>query len=52
MPQMAPLWWELMFFMFTISFIIMNMIIFYNKHNNQKMKMPYMKETMQFKWKW
>nr|QWX95520.1 ATP synthase subunit 8 [Salapia nigra] len=52
MPQMAPLWWELLFFMFIISFLAMNMIIFYNKTNSQKMKMNLMKEINQFKWKW
>nr|QWX95537.1 ATP synthase subunit 8 [Lucullia flavovittata] len=53
MPQMAPLWWELLFFTFIMSFIIMNIIMYFNKINYPKMinKMEN-KMINQFKWKW
>nr|AWN56302.1 ATP synthase F0 subunit 8 [Neomegalotomus parvus] len=51
MPQMAPLWWELLFIMFIIMFMLMNMIIYYNKNitiNNKKNCINY----KNYNWKW
>nr|QCF45709.1 ATP synthase F0 subunit 8 [Anthocoris kerzhneri] len=52
MPQMAPLWWETLFILFTMSFIMMSMIMYYNmKINPQKMNKMSIKIN-HFKWKW
>nr|QWX95523.1 ATP synthase subunit 8 [Pephricus paradoxus] len=51
MPQMAPLWWELLFIMFILSFMLMNTIMYYNKMNLPK-KLLLVKMINQFKWKW
>nr|YP_010222553.1 ATP synthase F0 subunit 8 [Glaucias dorsalis]UCC46003.1 ATP synthase F0 subunit 8 [Glaucias dorsalis] len=29
MPQMAPLWWEILFLMFIMSFIMMSIMIYF-----------------------
>nr|YP_010222488.1 ATP synthase F0 subunit 8 [Aethus nigritus]AVJ52284.1 ATP synthase F0 subunit 8 [Microporus nigrita]UCC45899.1 ATP synthase F0 subunit 8 [Aethus nigritus] len=29
MPQMAPIWWEMLFIMFITTFIIMSMMIYH-----------------------
>nr|QWX95506.1 ATP synthase subunit 8 [Holhymenia tibialis] len=52
MPQMAPLWWELLFIMFIIMFMIMNAIIYHNKSLMPKSSKSLDKEIVQFKWKW
>nr|QWX95528.1 ATP synthase subunit 8 [Merocoris curtatus] len=53
MPQMAPLWWELLFFLFIFSFMIMNTIIYYNKILTPKTSSEVStSSTHQFKWKW
>nr|YP_010222631.1 ATP synthase F0 subunit 8 [Poecilocoris druraei]AVJ52290.1 ATP synthase F0 subunit 8 [Poecilocoris druraei]QXJ42684.1 ATP synthase F0 subunit 8 [Poecilocoris druraei]UCC46094.1 ATP synthase F0 subunit 8 [Poecilocoris druraei] len=52
MPQMAPLYWEILFIMFIISMVIMSMIIFHypkiytnkNSYNNPTIK--------NINWKW
>nr|YP_010311869.1 ATP synthase F0 subunit 8 [Grypocephalus pallipectus]UNA71177.1 ATP synthase F0 subunit 8 [Grypocephalus pallipectus]UPL65769.1 ATPase subunit 8 [Grypocephalus pallipectus] len=52
MPQMAPLWWETLFILFLMTFIFMNMIMYYNKMNNPKMNEVKNIKINQFKWKW
>nr|QWX95540.1 ATP synthase subunit 8 [Cebrenis supina] len=53
MPQMAPLWWELLFILFIVSFMIMNSIIYYNKIMLPKQTSNNMKSKVnQFKWMW
>nr|UPL65354.1 ATPase subunit 8 [Meschia woodwardi] len=51
MPQMSPLWWEILFIMFILSFMFINMIMFWGIDS--------MMETKKFKlnnkvmnWKW
>nr|YP_010692668.1 ATP synthase F0 subunit 8 [Homoeocerus bipunctatus]WBV80556.1 ATP synthase F0 subunit 8 [Homoeocerus bipunctatus] len=52
MPQMSPLWWEMLFMFFIISFIIMMMIMFFNSNSlNQKYNKKLIKIN-QLKWKW
>nr|YP_010310377.1 ATP synthase F0 subunit 8 [Camptopus lateralis]UMY75912.1 ATP synthase F0 subunit 8 [Camptopus lateralis] len=52
MPQMSPLWWEILFILFILSFIMMNTIIYYNKNikliktDNNKLV------NKELKWKW
>nr|YP_010310364.1 ATP synthase F0 subunit 8 [Daclera levana]UMY75899.1 ATP synthase F0 subunit 8 [Daclera levana] len=52
MPQMASLWWELLFMFFIITFMLMNTIIYYNKllKFNKKINNKFIK--MEFNWKW
>nr|YP_009943340.1 ATP synthase F0 subunit 8 [Cletus punctiger]QOD41603.1 ATP synthase F0 subunit 8 [Cletus punctiger] len=52
MPQMSPLWWEILFLVFIMSFMLMNTIIFYNKKMLPKQKSIEMIKINQFKWKW
>nr|YP_010026161.1 ATP synthase F0 subunit 8 [Mattiphus splendidus]QOQ37013.1 ATP synthase F0 subunit 8 [Mattiphus splendidus] len=52
MPQMAPLWWESLFIMFIILFLIMSMII-YHLIKPKKMKLKSLnKMVYQMNWKW
>nr|QWX95529.1 ATP synthase subunit 8 [Latimbus concolor] len=51
MPQMAPLWWEILFLLFIMNFMMMSTIIYHNKmYSPKQMKMKY--KINQFKWKW
>nr|QWX95548.1 ATP synthase subunit 8 [Cnemomis nodulosa] len=52
MPQMAPLWWEFMFFMFITSFLLMNTMIYFMKPLNSIKNYTKMKIVNQIKWKW
>nr|QWX95538.1 ATP synthase subunit 8 [Plaxiscelis pagana] len=53
MPQMAPLWWEVLFIIFMLTFIFMNMLIYFYKLTTPKKLMDTDKmETTQLKWKW
>nr|YP_009754532.1 ATP synthase F0 subunit 8 [Myrmus lateralis]QIN90640.1 ATP synthase F0 subunit 8 [Myrmus lateralis] len=53
MPQMAPLWWEILFMVFIMLFILMSIVIYYNtmmlpknqKYSNNKI-------YNQMNWKW
>nr|YP_009654683.1 ATP synthase F0 subunit 8 [Scoparipes salvazai]QCI09212.1 ATP synthase F0 subunit 8 [Scoparipes salvazai] len=52
MPQMAPLWWEILFFTFILSFIIMSTIIYHMtsiKSPSAERKKGEMKEMI---WEW
>nr|YP_010315908.1 ATP synthase F0 subunit 8 [Leptocorisa lepida]UNA68814.1 ATP synthase F0 subunit 8 [Leptocorisa lepida] len=52
MPQMAPIWWEMLFLMFLMMFMLMNSIIYFNKTMTMmKMKKESIK-IKQIKWKW
>nr|YP_011009661.1 ATP synthase F0 subunit 8 [Hygia bidentata]WPV77653.1 ATP synthase F0 subunit 8 [Hygia bidentata] len=51
MPQMSPLWWEILYIMFLMSFMIINLIMYYNKNFNPKNNLK-KKDKHQFKWKW
>nr|QWX95535.1 ATP synthase subunit 8 [Paralycambes pronotalis] len=52
MPQMAPLWWELLFVMFIWLFMMISMIIYFNKMNNPEVMGSKSIETNQKNWKW
>nr|UPL65717.1 ATPase subunit 8 [Enoplops sibiricus] len=52
MPQMSPLWWEVLFFMFIMSFMFMNMIMYFNKKIEPKKMTSMEPKINQFKWKW
>nr|YP_010310390.1 ATP synthase F0 subunit 8 [Melanacanthus marginatus]UMY75925.1 ATP synthase F0 subunit 8 [Melanacanthus marginatus] len=53
MPQMAPLWWEILFILFIMSFIFMNTIIYYNK-NLKSIKSVQSNKLLnkELNWKW
>nr|YP_010311856.1 ATP synthase F0 subunit 8 [Planusocoris schaeferi]UNA71164.1 ATP synthase F0 subunit 8 [Planusocoris schaeferi] len=52
MPQMAPLWWEVLFMLFMLSFFMMNIIMFFNLKMKNKNKLMKLIMVNQFKWKW
>nr|YP_010311843.1 ATP synthase F0 subunit 8 [Leptocorisa costalis]UNA68827.1 ATP synthase F0 subunit 8 [Leptocorisa costalis] len=52
MPQMAPLWWELLFTMFVTSFMLMIMIMYFNKMMKSKKIKTIIITTKQKQWKW
>nr|QWX95527.1 ATP synthase subunit 8 [Molipteryx lunata] len=52
MPQMAPLWWEILFIMFIMSFLFMNTIIYFNKIPNKKNTENESININNLKWKW
>nr|AFI23516.1 ATP synthase F0 subunit 8 [Coridius chinensis] len=52
MPQMAPLWWETLYIMFTLSFFI---VLIFMYHNINKFNMKSTKNDIicsQMNWKW
>nr|AFY16900.1 ATP synthase F0 subunit 8 [Dicranocephalus femoralis] len=52
MPQMAPLWWELLFILTVLCFMMMNIIMYYFKqYSTKKMNQKFIK-TLQLNWKW
>nr|YP_002995744.1 ATP synthase F0 subunit 8 [Stictopleurus subviridis]YP_010316732.1 ATP synthase F0 subunit 8 [Liorhyssus hyalinus]ACF04095.1 ATP synthase F0 subunit 8 [Stictopleurus subviridis]UMY76354.1 ATP synthase F0 subunit 8 [Liorhyssus hyalinus]URN72948.1 ATP synthase F0 subunit 8 [Liorhyssus hyalinus] len=53
MPQMSPLWWEILFLLFIMCFLIMNTIIYYNKMiSPKKSENQMMIKTSNQNWKW
>nr|YP_009654917.1 ATP synthase F0 subunit 8 [Menida violacea]YP_010714118.1 ATP synthase F0 subunit 8 [Menida metallica]QCI09894.1 ATP synthase F0 subunit 8 [Menida violacea]QEL51208.1 ATP synthase F0 subunit 8 [Menida violacea]WDD39681.1 ATP synthase F0 subunit 8 [Menida metallica] len=52
MPQMAPLWWEMLFIMFFMSYMIINIMIFFNKNNTFKTSNKINKMSPQPNWLW
>nr|UPL65289.1 ATPase subunit 8 [Appolonius crassus] len=51
MPQMSPMWWEILFFMFLMTYIMVNTIMYWNKNNEMK-NMKYNSTTNNMNWKW
>nr|AVJ52282.1 ATP synthase F0 subunit 8 [Lamprocoris roylii] len=52
MPQMAPLYWEILFIMFIISMIMMMIIIFHSKFNQITVNTNMKPLVNQVNWKW
>uniref|UniRef100_UPI0030DF4B67 ATP synthase F0 subunit 8 n=1 Tax=Mecidea indica TaxID=3127717 RepID=UPI0030DF4B67 len=53
MPQMAPMWWEILFIMFIMSFILMNiMMYFFNKMKTNMNKKEKSNNINQMNWMW
>nr|YP_009654735.1 ATP synthase F0 subunit 8 [Catacanthus incarnatus]QCI09290.1 ATP synthase F0 subunit 8 [Catacanthus incarnatus] len=56
MPQMAPLWWEILFLMFIFSYLTMNILIYFNNKkeniNQTNKNMNNMKNNKIMNWKW
>nr|AXS65134.1 ATP synthase F0 subunit 8 [Staphylinoidea sp. 9 KM-2017] len=51
MPQMAPLNWLILFFMFIFIFLIFNFINYYQFIYNSKM-IKFSKKIKKLNWKW
>nr|YP_011009674.1 ATP synthase F0 subunit 8 [Hygia opaca]WPV77666.1 ATP synthase F0 subunit 8 [Hygia opaca] len=52
MPQMSPMWWEVLYIMFLLSYIFITMIIYYNKKTSPQNNLNKKMSIYQFKWKW
>nr|YP_009654904.1 ATP synthase F0 subunit 8 [Cazira horvathi]QCI09881.1 ATP synthase F0 subunit 8 [Cazira horvathi] len=39
MPQMSPLWWEILFILFILSFLTLNTMIYFNQKKFLKPKL-------------
>nr|QEI26521.1 ATP synthase F0 subunit 8 [Eurydema ventralis] len=52
MPQMAPLWWEVLFIMFMITFMMFNVMIYFNSSKSINNKNKINKKSFQFNWTW
>nr|QWX95519.1 ATP synthase subunit 8 [Spartocera fusca] len=52
MPQMSPLWWEMLFSLFTTTLLLMNMIMYFNSTPMSNYTSKYKMSTNQIKWKW
>nr|YP_009643379.1 ATP synthase F0 subunit 8 [Pyrrhopeplus posthumus]APO08796.1 ATP synthase F0 subunit 8 [Pyrrhopeplus posthumus] len=51
MPQMSPLWWELLNIMTTSMMILTSIMIYHNKLNNPKSNnKTYTKNKLPWKW--
>nr|YP_010693410.1 ATP synthase F0 subunit 8 [Gonopsis coccinea]WCB99292.1 ATP synthase F0 subunit 8 [Gonopsis coccinea] len=52
MPQMAPMMWDLLFIFFMMSFMLMNILVYFlQKSMNMKINM-YMMNKNEMNWKW
>nr|YP_009544118.1 ATP synthase F0 subunit 8 [Cosmoscarta dorsimacula]AZJ53293.1 ATP synthase F0 subunit 8 [Cosmoscarta dorsimacula] len=51
MPQMAPMWWTMLFLMFNLTFLLLNMLMYFIINFNNKMKFNKMMKN-QMIWKW
>nr|AXS65693.1 ATP synthase F0 subunit 8 [Coleoptera sp. 3 KM-2017] len=52
MPQMAPLWWELLFIMFIMTYIIMSMMIYHTPNMNLSHETKTNQMSLNMIWKW
>nr|AVJ52263.1 ATP synthase F0 subunit 8 [Augocoris gomesii] len=52
MPQMAPLYWEILFFMFILSLLMMKIIIFHMPNIHNKKSSNNKLATSNITWKW
>nr|YP_010923083.1 ATP synthase F0 subunit 8 [Nysius inconspicuus]WJZ45486.1 ATP synthase F0 subunit 8 [Nysius inconspicuus] len=50
MPQMSPMWWEILFILFNMTLIMMNIMIYWQKMPNYKSELTIKKKTMNWKW--
>nr|DAZ87576.1 TPA_asm: ATP synthase F0 subunit 8 [Stiretrus anchorago] len=52
MPQMSPLWWEILFMIFIISYLLFNILIYFNKKNLLIIKDNKFKKINNLNWMW
>nr|YP_007374667.1 ATP synthase F0 subunit 8 [Urochela quadrinotata]AFI54776.1 ATP synthase F0 subunit 8 [Urochela quadrinotata] len=51
MPQMSPMWWEIMMLIFIFMMMIFSIGVFHNKFNNTKTN-SYMLLKKNMNWMW
>nr|YP_009654839.1 ATP synthase F0 subunit 8 [Placosternum urus]QCI09407.1 ATP synthase F0 subunit 8 [Placosternum urus] len=52
MPQMSPLWWEMLFLVFIMSLMMFNIIIYFMQNKMNLNKNLFKNDNIQFIWKW
>nr|UPL65549.1 ATPase subunit 8 [Artheneis intricata] len=52
MPQMSPLWWEILYLMFIMLFIMVNCIIYWGINSDMAVSLPKTQELKIKTWKW
>nr|YP_011011070.1 ATP synthase F0 subunit 8 [Cymoninus sechellensis]WPW49238.1 ATP synthase F0 subunit 8 [Cymoninus sechellensis] len=52
MPQMSPMWWEMLFIYFMMLFLIMNSIIFWSINMKNKSNFKNLEKNKEMNWKW
>nr|UPL65393.1 ATPase subunit 8 [Parathyginus sp.] len=52
MPQMAPLWWEMLYMLFITMMIMTNILLYWNKNKNLNNKNYMMNNPKYMNWKW
>nr|YP_009654878.1 ATP synthase F0 subunit 8 [Scotinophara lurida]QCI09446.1 ATP synthase F0 subunit 8 [Scotinophara lurida] len=52
MPQMAPLWWEILFIVFVMLFIMINIFIYFSPNNSLKKINKKSELFKELTWKW
>nr|QUM11267.1 ATP synthase F0 subunit 8 [Nysius cymoides] len=51
MPQMSPMWWEILFILFNLTLIMMNIMIYWLKTPTSESESTTIKKTS-MNWKW
>nr|YP_009485341.1 ATP synthase F0 subunit 8 [Dinorhynchus dybowskyi]AVA07530.1 ATP synthase F0 subunit 8 [Dinorhynchus dybowskyi] len=49
---MAPLWWEMLFMMFIMSFLMFNIMIYYNKESSMMIDVNKTPKSNNLTWLW
>nr|YP_009915356.1 ATP synthase F0 subunit 8 [Palomena viridissima]QLF99776.1 ATP synthase F0 subunit 8 [Palomena viridissima] len=52
MPQMAPLWWEILFLMFIMMYMFTSIIIYFSFNKSSTSSANKNKIISQLKWSW
>nr|YP_004734454.1 ATP synthase F0 subunit 8 [Agriosphodrus dohrni]ADF65634.1 ATP synthase F0 subunit 8 [Agriosphodrus dohrni] len=52
MPQMAPIWWTILFIMFNFSFLSMITVMYFQKEPIPLMGKEVTEKTKNLNWKW
>nr|YP_009727908.1 ATP synthase F0 subunit 8 [Notonecta montandoni]QHZ87283.1 ATP synthase F0 subunit 8 [Notonecta montandoni] len=52
MPQMSPMWWTTLFMLFLLSFLLVMMIMYFNKEYKPLSMEITKKEMKMLNWKW
>nr|YP_009648734.1 ATP synthase F0 subunit 8 [Panstrongylus rufotuberculatus]QDB64198.1 ATP synthase F0 subunit 8 [Panstrongylus rufotuberculatus] len=52
MPQMAPAWWTILFFTFTLSFLVMSFLLYYQTYSMPQMNKNNTMTQPKNNWMW
>nr|WGT89643.1 ATP synthase F0 subunit 8 [Sclomina pallens] len=52
MPQMAPIWWTMLFIMFNTTLIIMMMMMYFQVDTQPKTSKQFTSHIKYYNWKW